>query len=79
MEEIYVRLLDEGTEVYRPVPATKLGPSVYKISSHAAYDTSDESWEFQPGSTVVVEERLLSGKKTLVATMLAPQIASHDV
>jgi hypothetical protein len=72
MDEIYVKLLGEGTEVYRPVPATKLGPAVYMISRHATYNSSDETWEFKPGSTVVVEERLLSGKNNLVATRLEP-------
>jgi hypothetical protein len=72
MEEIYVRLLNEGTEVYRPVPAQRIGSSVYLIDHRAPYDTADESWEFPPGSRVQVTQRLLSGEIKLVATRLDP-------
>jgi hypothetical protein len=70
MDEIYVRLLDEGTEVYRAVPATQLGSSIYLIDPHASYDTEDETWEFPPGSRVVVIRKVLSGEMRLVAIHL---------
>ncbi len=67
MHEIYVKLLDEGTIVYRPVRATRLASSIYLLDPNASYDATDEKWEFPPGSRVIVEERLLSGEVKLVA------------
>jgi hypothetical protein len=72
MEEIYVRLLNEGTEVYRPVPAKRISESVYLILDTAAYDAADETWEYPPGCRVRVTQRLLSGESKLVAIGLEP-------
>jgi hypothetical protein len=72
MEEIYVKLLNEGTEVYRPVLAKRISESVYLIPDTAAYDADDETWEYPPGSHVQVTRRLLSGELKLVAISLDP-------
>jgi hypothetical protein len=68
---IYVRLLGEGTRVYRPVPATKIADAVYVIAKDAPYDSDNETWEFSPGTKVVVEERALSGELQLVAVSVS--------
>ena len=68
MKNIYVRLLEEGVEVYRPVPAIEKGNNIYEIQGYDIYDCEDEIWEFAPGSCVVVKEQLLSGGMVLVAT-----------
>jgi hypothetical protein len=65
--EIYVRLLNEGTEVYRPTSATPLKENKYKILPAPNYDPETEDWEFKPGSIVRGEKRKLSGGKVLVA------------
>lgn len=49
---IYVRLLDEGTEVSRPTEALDLGANLFKILATQDYDSEDEKWEFPPGSIV---------------------------
>jgi hypothetical protein len=67
MKEIYVQLLNEGTEVFRPVPVTEREPNVFQIMGHDIYDRDDETWEFEPGTIVFAEERVLSGVKVLVA------------
>lgn len=54
---IYVKLLGEGTDAWRPVAATWLGDQVYRIEESAPYDREDEEWEFDPGTAVVCEER----------------------
>jgi len=72
MEEIYVKLLNEGTEVYRPVPAKRISESVYLINDSATYDATDETWEYPPGSRVQVTRRALSGELKLVAISLDP-------
>lgn len=50
---VYVRLLDEGTEVWRPVDAERLGATTYRLSERPKPE--DETWSFQPGDIVVVE------------------------
>ena len=64
---VYVRLLGEGTDVYRPVPAKPLSSSVYVLGGQELYDPGDEEWEFLPDSNVRVETRTLSGESVLVA------------
>jgi hypothetical protein len=53
MTMIHVRLLDEGVDVWRPVPAERLGDATYRLSD--ARVPADERWSFQPGDIVVVE------------------------
>ncbi len=64
---IFVQLLDEGTKVYRPVPACEIENSIYKVGGFENYDPEDETWEFPPGTYVVVEEQNLEGETVLVA------------
>lgn len=54
-ETIYVRLLDEGVDVWRPVQATRVSAATYRLSE--APVPEDEAWSFQPGDTVVAEYR----------------------
>jgi len=68
MNIIYVRLLDEGVNVYRPVQAVAITSLVYEIKADDSYDPEDEHWEFPPGSKVIVEEKILEKKTVLVAT-----------
>lgn len=46
--QVYVRLLDEGTAVWRPVAATRSG-DVYVLEGPVP---EGELWEFQPGTPV---------------------------
>jgi hypothetical protein len=56
--EIYVALLGEGTEVWRPVQALLTGDCVYLLQGQIP---SGESWQFSPGTHVRCEERVFSG------------------
>ena len=64
---MYVQLLNEGTKVYRPVPAVEISDSIYEIQGFEIYDPDDENWEFPPGSQVFVKEQDLDGEIVLVA------------
>ena len=48
---IYVYLLDEGTDVWRPVEAIPLENGIYRIVSENS-DTEDERWQFTTGDVV---------------------------
>jgi hypothetical protein len=53
--EIFVKLLDEAIDVWRPVEARHLYDSVYRIADQPP-DTS-EKWQFEPGSLVLCRTR----------------------
>ena len=55
--DMWVRLLDEGTEVTRPAKAVDLGDGTYRILPTSDYDPDDETWEFPPGTIVASETR----------------------
>ena len=65
---IYVRLLDEGTDVWRPVDAIELSQDRYRLIGER---DADERWEFESGSTVRVEKRNFESKPALVAVEVA--------
>lgn len=58
---VYVRLLDEGTQVWRPVLAEVTGPGHYRL---LGIPISEEQWEFEPGSIVRCESRRFSSETT---------------
>jgi hypothetical protein len=64
---IHIRLLDEGTEVWRPVEAKWLGGDTFLISPDNEVPT-DETWEYQPGELVRCSHKSLSREaESLVA------------
>jgi hypothetical protein len=65
---VYVELLDEGVDVWRPVEAISEGGGVYRLRGDAP---PDEAWAFPPGSRVRCEARRLSGDLVQVACALA--------
>ncbi len=67
IQEIYIQLLNEGTDVWRPTQAIILGKGLFKILPTSKYDPEDEVWEFPPGAIVKGEEKMLSGERVLVA------------
>jgi hypothetical protein len=50
--EIYIPLLNEGTEVLRPTTGQLVEPGVVQVSATIDYDPNIEEWEFPPGSKV---------------------------
>ena len=54
METIYVKLLDEGTDCWRPVKAMKVGEDLYQLNGAVP---TDEIWEFLPGTVVRVTRK----------------------
>jgi hypothetical protein len=69
-EQIYVGLLDEGVDVWRPVRAEHLRENVYRIVNQP-YDREVESWQFEPGDEVVCELIESSEGRILAATRKA--------
>jgi len=67
---VYVRLLNEGTAVYRPVEVAIVEGGAVKLIAPPGFDLEDEEWEFKPGSIVLLKEQILEGKDVLVAVSL---------
>jgi hypothetical protein len=61
---IYIPLLNEGIDVWRPVEAVKVAELGYMVTETAP---PDEEWVFQPGHILRCEERQVRGEKHLVA------------
>jgi hypothetical protein len=69
MSIVYVRLLKEGTDVYRPVSAEQMTSEVFVLSSQEV--PRDEVWEFSPGTRVKVVMKELSEERVPIAVGLA--------
>ncbi len=63
---------NEGIQVYRPVKATCLSPSIYQIFPIQVHAQEDEDWQFKPGSIVVTTTTTTSDQIIEVATAYAP-------
>ncbi len=64
---IYVPLMNEGTEVWRPVTAEPIVKAIYRIVSEPT-DPDNEEWVYRTGQEVAVEERVfVEGERGLVA------------
>ena len=70
--QIYIALLDEGVDVWRPVQAEHLRGNVYRILGQS-YDRSIECWQFEPGDVVLCEMVESSDGRILAATRKADQ------
>jgi hypothetical protein len=67
---IFVSLLDEAVDVWRPVRAEHLHDKVYRIVEQP-YEREIESWQFEPGDEVVCESTESSDGPILAATRRA--------
>ena len=61
---IYVSLLNEGTDCWRPVKAESLAEGLFRITDS---QPEGEQWEFQPGQVVLCRERVFQDGEGLVA------------
>jgi hypothetical protein len=61
---IYIKLLNEGTEVFRPVDALLIRDNIYEI---AQAQIGDEDWEFNSGSKVYCNLKKIEHADCLVA------------
>jgi hypothetical protein len=72
IETVFVKLLDEGTEVMRPAKATRILGDVFLLAMPQDFDPEVETWEFAPCNYVRCEMREVSNSKVLVAVESVP-------
>ncbi len=68
-QTIYVKLLNEGVDVWRPVVAENVADAIsfLILPSPTNVVPSGEEWEFKPGSRVLTKEVELEGNLVKVA------------
>ena len=74
-ETIYVPLLEEGIDVWRPVLARRISGDTYRILDQD-YDRDVETWEFEPGSVVTCRQEERDGRRIQVAIAPARRSAA---
>jgi hypothetical protein len=74
-DTIYVALLDEDIDVWRPVAAKKLSSDSYLIVEQD-YEPAIERWQFEPGTVVRCRKESRDGGSILVATEAARHTAA---
>ncbi|MFN4258382.1 MAG: hypothetical protein ACK4RK_03740 [Gemmataceae bacterium] len=72
MVEIFIPLLNEGTDVLRPTQGLVMGPDEIQVLATPDYDPTIEEWEFPPGSKVRCVSESREGRKLLVARQRIP-------
>ncbi len=65
--QLYVPLLNEGTDVLRPTTGVFVGPDVIRVEAPGDYAPDIEEWEFPPGSEVRCIAEFRGGRQILVA------------
>ena len=69
MATIYMPLIDENTDVWRPVEATPLSADTYRVEGEMR---GDEEWAFPPGTIVRCEYKTFgSGAAGITAIAVA--------
>lgn len=75
--QVYVALLNEGVDVWRPVEAEHLRDNVYRILSQP-YDRTVELWQFEPGDVVICGMIDSNNGRILAATERADGTAKAE-
>jgi hypothetical protein len=66
---IFVKLLAEGTECWKPIDANAIGDGVFEVLGIVA---AGEAWDFAPGARVRCKpKKFADGSTGLVATQLS--------
>jgi hypothetical protein len=78
--DVWVILLDEGTDTAKGTEAIELDNGLYKLLPTSDYDPEDEIWEFLPGSIVkCIEAKDHKGNSILLARELAGQAEAIEI
>ena len=68
MVTVYMPLLDEGVDTWRPVEATPLSGDTYRVEG---VEPEDEQWEFPPGAVVRCEQKTFYGGESALTAIEA--------
>lgn len=74
---VYVALVLEGAECWRPAFAEPVAKDVFRLLAPDDYSPEHEEWEFAPGSIVRCESTMLDDGEYLVAVELVQDGATR--
>jgi hypothetical protein len=63
---IYIPLLDEGTQVWRPTEGEEIADMIFRVLPTPNYDPEGEQWAFPPGTIVRCIYKMMDKKVVLV-------------
>ena len=69
MQKIYVKLLEEGTTVFRPVLAKKVSEEIYQLIEMLPPVFDDEQLEFPIGTEVIVEYKPIDTNENCIVAI----------
>jgi hypothetical protein len=72
---VYVALVDEGVECWRPVDARHVRDDQYLLTGAVP---EDEVWEFQTGETVLCRERTFQDGATGLVAFARVQLSNRE-
>lgn len=75
--ELFVPLLNEGTDVLRPATGVFVTADTVRLDSPPDYDPESEEWEFPPGTEVRCTAEYRDGRQILVARSRALTPSHH--
>jgi hypothetical protein len=64
---LYIKLLDEGTDVYRITNGKKIKGLTFLVIRPNDYDESNETWEFPPGKIVFCRRVIRDNRQVFIA------------
>ena len=70
IEEIYIPLINEGTDVWRPAKGRRIKDLIFEVLCPDDYDSMNEDWQFKPGNIVKCKKVNMENKEILVAIEL---------
>jgi len=74
MAIIFMPLLQDGTDVWRPIEVTPLQDALYRVEGSMP---DDETWQFPPGSVIEIKwKKFSNGESRLVPKGPAPTVRS---
>ena len=65
---IYIKLLNEGTDVWHPTQGEEIAENIFKVLPTDNYKPDIEEWEFLPGTIVKCELKNKYNELILIAT-----------
>jgi hypothetical protein len=71
IRDIYIKLFEEGTDVYRPTKVELISEGIFRVLPTENYDSDDEIREFIPGTIVSCKEKSLTSGITTETELVA--------
>jgi hypothetical protein len=76
---IYIKLLDEGTDAWRPTLGEMIVENIFQVLPTNDYDPELEEWEFIPGTIVKCKLQKKTDRGKLEEVLVAVERLSNKI